>query len=91
TVNASLLYFNLKKEGIFSPDKQWKSWFYKLFFANSLLIAFIFLVMAPVEAWQDWDLFTRVWNLLILVFGSVGIYAFALVVAGVRMKDLRHA
>ena len=91
TVNASLLYVNLRKQGIFNPDKQWKSWFYKLFFANTLLIAFILLAMAPVEAWQDWGLFTRVWNLLMLVFGSVGIYAVALIIAGVRMKDLRHA
>ncbi|WP_196138388.1 murein biosynthesis integral membrane protein MurJ [Aliikangiella sp. G2MR2-5] len=91
TVNASLLYFNLRKQDIFTPDSQWRSWFYKLILANSALIAFIFLLMAPVTEWQAWGLYQRVWNMLILVFGSIAVYAVALVVCGVRFKDLKHA
>ncbi|TQV76823.1 murein biosynthesis integral membrane protein MurJ [Aliikangiella marina] len=89
-VNASLLFINLKRIGVFIADGRWNSWFAKLALANLVLVGFIFLVMAPTQDWQNWDVWQRVWNMVILVFGSIGVYALTLFAARVRMSDLRQ-
>ena len=90
-VNASLLFYSLKKIGVFNADGRWKSWFSKLAVANIVLVGFILFFMAPVESWQQWGVFQRVSNMTLLVVGSVGIYAITLFLIRVKMSDLRHA
>jgi putative peptidoglycan lipid II flippase len=89
-VNASLLFISLRNHGFFKADGRWKIWFSKLAGANLVLIAFIYAVMDPIADWRVWGLLDRGWHLGILVVGSIVIYAIALMILGVRMKDIRH-
>lgn len=90
-VNASLLFINLRKIGVFVADGRWKVWFLKLLVANLALLAFILYFMAPASAWQEWGVVQRVWNMVYLVVGSVVIYATTLFLCRVKMSDLRHS
>ncbi|MGX5174425.1 murein biosynthesis integral membrane protein MurJ [Aliikangiella sp. IMCC44653] len=90
-VNSSLLFYNLRKVGMFTPDGQWIAWFSRLAGANLVLIGFIVACMGEITTWQAMDLFDRASLLSFLVFGSVFIYALALVIFGVRLKDIRPA
>lgn len=89
-VNSTLLFFNLRKTGVLRLDGRWKLWLSKLALANLILIGFIYYTMGSIEQWREWALFDRAWHMVILVLGSVAVYALSLVMLGVRMKDLRH-
>jgi len=90
-VNSSLLFIYLKKDGIFIPDTRWKLWFAKIIAANGVLITFIYAFMAPITTWQEWSTMDRASHMLILVFGSVLIYAVSMFLLRVKMSDLRHS
>jgi len=89
-VNASLLFVMLYKKSGFRLDSRWKAWLIKLFLANLVLVAFILTFMPAVEVWQAWGAIDRAKQMLILVLGAVGIYALALALFGVKMRDLKH-
>jgi putative peptidoglycan lipid II flippase len=88
-VNASLLFIMLRKKSGFKLDSRWLSWLIKLTFANIVLIAFILWFMPEVKVWQDWNSIERIKQMVILVIGSISIYAIALMAFGVRMRDLK--
>jgi putative peptidoglycan lipid II flippase len=88
-VNASLLFIMLRKKSGFKLDSRWLSWLIKLTFANIVLIAFILWFMPEVKVWQDWNSIERIKQMVILVIGSISIYAIALIAFGVRMRDLK--
>jgi len=90
-VNATLLFSSLKKAGVFVADGRWVSWFSKLLFANLVLVGFISYLMAPIDSWQQWDVFQRAWHMVVLVLGSIAIYALSLLIVRVKLSDLRHA
>ena len=89
-VNASLLFYNLLKIGVFKPDGRWKAWFAKLAFANIVLGAFIYLFMEDISVWRDWSLIERATHMAVLVFGAIGVYAAAAITGGVRLRDIRQ-
>ncbi|MCF6193769.1 MAG: murein biosynthesis integral membrane protein MurJ [Kangiellaceae bacterium] len=89
-LNASLLFFALRKSGAFVPDGGWKSWISKLVIGNLALLAFIHYQMADVIEWQAWTSLQRSQNMLILVMFSVLIYVAAMYTLGVRGRHLRH-
>jgi putative peptidoglycan lipid II flippase len=90
-VNASLLFYFLLKDKVFTPDNRWKNWFFKLLIANCVLAGFIAQFMAPIETWQNWGIAERAGQMTILVVGAVAIYFFSLFVLRVKMQDLRQA
>ncbi len=89
-VNASLLFYNLRKSAVFIADGCWKSWFAKLFVANLVLIAFIYFFMVPIESWKTWGLIDRATNMAFLVVGSVFVYLVSLFLLRVKLSDLRY-
>jgi len=89
-LNATLLFIALLKEKVFIPDNAWKSWFAKLVVGNIALFSFLHFQMAEVIQWQQWSTFERVESLVILIIGSVFVYAATMFVVGVRSKHLRH-
>lgn len=90
-VNASLLFINLRRHGVFKADGRWKLWFAKLVPANLVLVAFIYTFTGEIQEWRDWGLLERAWQMGLLVVGAVGIYAFSTILFGVRMRDIRHS
>jgi len=89
-VNASLLFYNLRKIGVFQPDGRWRIWFVRLILANLALVIFVWYFMAPIQSWQEWGASQRTLQMLFLVIGSIFVYAIGLIASGVRLRDLRH-
>jgi len=90
-LNATLLFIALRKAKVFVPDKQWLGWVIKLMVGSLALLAFIYFQMADIAVWQNWSIPERVFQMLILVVGSVSVYAIAMFAAGVRMRHLKHS
>ncbi|PHS19165.1 MAG: murein biosynthesis integral membrane protein MurJ [Kangiella sp.] len=90
-LNATLLFFALKKSGAFTPDSGWLSWIVKLIGGNVALFAFIKFQMAEVGLWQAWSVAERVQNMIILIVLSVLVYVIAMYLLGVRSRHLKHA
>lgn len=88
-LNATLLFIALYKSKVFIPDGSWKLWFAKLLVGNLALLAFIEVQMAGIDEWQNWQTMERIEHMLILVIGSVSVYAIAMFIAGVRGRDLK--
>lgn len=89
-LNALLLFVALLKQKVFVPDSLWRSWFAKIALGNAALFYFIDFQMAEVVRWQAWGTLERVENLVILIFGSIFVYAASMFVAGVRSRHLKH-
>ena len=89
-LNATLLFINLRKKGVFIPDGRWKLWFSKLAIANLFLLGFIFFAMSAIENWQAWGIGERIKHMLWLISGSIGVYAISLFLLGVKMRDIRQ-
>jgi len=89
-LNATMLFLALRKIKIFTPDKRWLGWIGKLVIGNLALLVFIYFQMADIAIWQNWSTSARVYHMLILVIGSISVYAIAMFLAGVRARDLKH-
>ena len=89
-VNASLLFWALRKAGAFSLDSSWLPWLSKLAGGNIVLVAFIVTQMADISQWQNWQTSERVEHMVVLVVLSVLIYALSMVFFGVRGRHLKH-
>ena len=89
-VNSSLLFINLKRDGVFVSDGKWIGWFARLGFANLMLILFIAYFVGDIEVWREWNLLARIQQIVLVVFGSIAVYAASLYLSGVKPKDFRH-
>ncbi len=89
-LNATLLFMALRKIDVFIPDGRWAAWIAKLVAGNLALLGFIYYQMADIQTWQNWQTMERVQHMLILVIGSIAIYAIAMFLVGVRGRDLKH-
>jgi len=89
-LNATLLFRALRKIDVFIPDSRWMMWITKLIGGNLALVLFIYFQMASIESWQNWPIFDRVQQMIILVIGSIVIYASSMFLLGVRTRDLKH-
>ncbi len=87
-INAGMLFAYLKRHGFYCPQPGWGLFALRLLFANGVLAAGLIWFTAPLELWLDWDVSSRVWNLLWLVMGAVFAYLAALALVGIRPRSL---
>ncbi|NOY66961.1 MAG: murein biosynthesis integral membrane protein MurJ, partial [Gammaproteobacteria bacterium] len=81
---ASLLFFTLKKHGIYRASKGWSLLLMQLFAACFVMLLFLWWAKDDVNTWLAWGAMDRVWNLLWLIFAAGGIYVVFLLIVGVR-------
>ena len=89
-LNAGLLFKALSKAKAYTPDDQWLSWISKLFLGNLSLVLFILWQMESLSQWRQWDIASRIPHMLLLVMGSVVVYAVSMFLVGVRARHLKH-
>ncbi len=89
SLNAGLLYFSLRRLGLFSLKPGWSTYLLRLGFANLILIIMLFLFVPAVSEWMEMSKLTRVFQLLAWVMGSVMVYLFCLYITGLRLGDFR--
>jgi len=89
-LNAGLLFYALSKEQAFILDDDWFPWMVKIFIGNLVMVFFIIWQMENVNYWREWDISNRIEQMLILVVGSVTVYAVSMYFTGVRGRHLKH-
>jgi len=88
-INASVLLYLLQRHKIFRPQLGWVNYLLQLLFANAVLGIFLWYSSDNVQQWLIWSVQTRVMHLLILVFGGIFSYFFALYAVGFRWQNIR--
>ncbi|MEH6576680.1 MAG: murein biosynthesis integral membrane protein MurJ [Amphritea sp.] len=89
-LNAGLLLRGLLRDGVFIWQPGWGKMLLRIVLANGAMVAFLVWLTGSSEIWLAYDLWQRVMQMAILVCGGVAVYLVVLVLAGLRMKDLRH-
>ena len=87
SLNAGLLFWKILREKHYCPDEGWKIFWGRLIFANLVLALFLWVMTADLAVWFDWDLFTRVWHLVVLCGGAVLLYFLCLWLSGMRPRE----
>ena len=87
-LNASLLYWGLRRQGIFSLPRTWWFWLLKISLAGAAMVVAISATHASIEAWQSWSVWNRSGQLFMQIGLGVLVYLVALILLGVRPKHL---
>ncbi len=88
-INAGLLFRRLRKDGVYTPHSGWLRFAGQAAFANILMMFVLLWLNGQLGGFVDLNWYERCLNLAVLVGGGGGVYLAALLVAGVRMKDIR--
>lgn len=87
TVNASLLFRGLRRDGVYTPEAGWSKLLLKGLTASLLMGLVIWWGAGSLTAWLETGTWTRIGRLLWWIAVGGGVYFAALLILGVRPKD----
>lgn len=85
--NASLLFYQLRKQALYHPKAGWFVFLLKLVVAVTLMAFAVHYVAGPDASWLKYGLFEKLSRLLGLLVVGAGVYFVALWLMGLRIKD----
>lgn len=85
--NSAILFYLLRKRGIYQPEPGWGKFFLKLCVALLALAWTLWFGMGSQEHWLTSHGWTRIIHLAWLVLLGVGVYFAVLFACGFRLKD----
>lgn len=85
--NAGLLYWFLRKKSVFEPLNGWGVLFLRVMVANSVMTIFLLALSPHAAYWMSLDAGGRLLWLGAMVLGALLLYAFTLVVVGLRPRN----
>lgn len=88
-VNAFLLYRGLRTSGVYLPGAHWPKTALRYGLANLALVAVLLGLLHGWHDWEVWQWWQRAVYLAMICGAGAGVYGIALVLAGVRIEDLR--
>jgi putative peptidoglycan lipid II flippase len=86
-MNAGLLYYHLRKSGIFQPQPSWHQFLLRLAVAVSAMAAVLWWGAGAAESWLHYAAFEKLWRLAALVLVGAGVYFGMLWAMGFRLGD----
>ena len=89
-LNAGLLYWGLRKTQIFKPLKGWWRYGVQLLLANAAMAGILIVLKGEVSDWLTASLSERIMDTGIVVVSGMVVYAFALVITGVRPSQFKQ-
>lgn len=89
SVNAGLLWYLLRRRGIYQPGQGWLGFLLRLLLANLAMLLSLYTITPDLDHWFAMDWLTRLWQLLALVALGAVIYGLAGLVVGLRPRHLR--
>jgi putative peptidoglycan lipid II flippase len=90
-INAGLLFYHLRKHGIYQPQPGWLKFFLQVAGALAAMAAVLWFAMGAEEVWLKGGIVSRVGHLSWTVAAGAVAYFVALTVLGVRLRDfIRH-
>ena len=91
-LNSAILFYYLRKNGIYQPEPGWAKYFAKIVIAMLALALTLWFGMGTEQSWLTGSGWSRILRLSVLVAEGVVIYFSVLGLLGFRPKDFsRHA
>lgn len=87
-INAGLLYYFLYKRGNYKPSSGWFVYLLRLTLAVAAMVAVLAYWAPDISVWLDWNIYQRGLNLLVWVVGGGICYFIALLMFGIRPKQM---
>lgn len=87
-LNAGLLYHGLRKNNVYTPGRGWPLLFCKVGLAALLMVIILWFGVPDLNQWLQWSGLQRAWQLAVWVVIGGAVYAVALLVMGVRWREL---
>ncbi|AQZ94779.1 murein biosynthesis integral membrane protein MurJ [Halopseudomonas phragmitis] len=89
-LNAGLLWWGLRKIGVFQAQPGWPVFAVRLLLACFAMGALVLWLTPAVEQWLAWGWRQKVWHMSVLVCAGGGVYIAALLAAGLRLRHIRR-
>jgi putative peptidoglycan lipid II flippase len=89
-LNAGILYYTLRKQGIFQPQSGWPLFLLKLFTALAVMGLLLKLWVGPTILWVEYDFSQRILHLSALVVGGACVYFASLWLLGFRLHQFKR-
>ncbi|RYC48312.1 murein biosynthesis integral membrane protein MurJ [Pectobacterium zantedeschiae] len=86
-LNATLLYWQLRKQNIFQPQPGWKVFLVRLLAAVIVMSLVLLGMLWWMPAWDDGNMTMRILRLLLVVVAGAGSYFATLALLGFRPRD----
>lgn len=86
-LNSAILFYYLRKRGIYQPEPGWMKFFVKIVIAVLALAVVLWFGMGSEQSWLSSSGWLRVGRLTVLVAAGVTIYFLVLAILGFRPKD----
>jgi putative peptidoglycan lipid II flippase len=86
-MNSSILFYYLRKRGIYLPETGWAKFFVKVVIALAALALTLWFGMGAEQSWLISHGWARVVRLSVLVAGGIFVYFAVLAVLGFRPRD----
>lgn len=86
-VNASLLFYQLRKRSLYQPQAGWTLFMIKLVLAVFAMATALYFAAGADTLWFGYGLFEKMWRLLGLLLIGVAVYFAILWLMGIRIKD----
>lgn len=87
-LNCSLLFYLLRKKGVYQPRDGWGVFVVRMVFSNIALAVWLWIMSGDLQTWLTASTLWRYEHLAFLVISSMLLYFAALLLSGVRPKDL---
>lgn len=88
-MNAGMLYYALRKEGVYRPGKGWLRFAARLTVASLAMSGVLVWLGRELSVWLAWDWHQRVLWLALMVVGGLTTFVVVLFAAGLRVRHLR--
>ena len=89
-INAGLLFYILRRDGVYRPDEGWPQFLLQITAANLLMGGALWWASGDLtQMWLEATLEARLLRLSALVVGGLLVYALAIVVVGIRPRHLK--
>jgi len=89
-VNASLLFWFLRRNGFYLPAPGWFAFVARLAVALGVLAATLYALSGPVQFWLAAGLWAKVGRLAAIIAGGAVVYFAALYLLGFRLADFNR-
>ena len=90
-VNAGLLFWRLKHDGVYRPQPGWFAYGLRLLLASAAMSGLLVWLAGDLAAWLDAGVSLRALNLLVLIALAAATYFAVLFAGGLRPRHLRHS
>ena len=87
-VNGGLLFWHLRRDGIYRPGPGWWAFMFRIALANLAMGAVLMYGDGDIAHWLHGSVWQRMWHLSVGLVVAVWVYAATLIATGLRWRDL---